>query len=340
MVRDHPDGGGRELLTRTRPAPPSTDADFEGTATSRGSSYASARPGPLAVSGRFVPPGGHRYAAEAGPVRCVRCDFSGNGSKNNPGYTLAATYLVQTTFEAVDSVWHDNWTNTDAAGLHGWKAEVTLLRPRFEANTTAGGGAALYSTGSTVEVTDGVFEDNEATAQGSGAVGAKIHATSPGVLMFTRTRFTGNRSATGPGAFTAEAGVALDLDDVRWEGNTGKTAGAAHLLLGADDIVWGDLVFVGNTSSGKAGALRVDASDDVALPDLTAHGNSAATNCGAAVWVTALGTGERVVFEDGAWGSASTDNTPGDVLYGNECVPLRLPGTDTVTCTPSGCTGP
>ncbi len=131
-----------------------------------------------------------------------------------------------------------------------------IARCRFEW-AQAGSGAAIHHTGGLLEITDSVFEDNDATVRGGssgqGVGGGALHAAGGTARVLTST-FRRNRGIDGGAIFAV--GAVLDVERCRFDGNQATGAGGGLFGDGGTCRVAGSEFFANSADVGGGVALR------------------------------------------------------------------------------------
>ena len=166
-----------------------------------------------------------------------------------------------------------NTTNAGRGGaIHNSpNLTVTLTNTNFTQNTALSFGGAIHSQG-TVNVTGGLFSQNDATAGGGGAI------FSEGPLTVGRGLFMGNTAGNAGGAITHRTGVA-EITASTFSGNGAGGVGGA-LFNGATMTVTAS-TFAGNQSpNGVGGAINNTIESSLTIIASTIVANSAANGGG------------------------------------------------------------
>jgi predicted outer membrane repeat protein len=185
----------------------------------------------------------------------------------------------------------------------GANLSITGSRPgsiidncQFENNTTPGAGAALWASGSHLEIVDSVFRDNT-----SGHYGGALRIND-GTVTIRGTNFERNTSKTG-GAIYAEY-TRLTVEGCSFTDNAAYASGVIDYCDIASYLV----------TEGSGGAIAALDRTDLDVRSTTFTGNSAGTG-------EAVPCDELILFVDGVGGAVitrdSTANLNGVVFDGN-----------------------
>ena len=170
---------------------------------------------------------------------------------------------------------------------------VTVTGGAFNQNNAPLSGGAIYLSATGTLTIDGTsFTDNQARGDAANQGGGAIY-TNGGGLTVQNATFTNNRalgtSGSG-GAILSPNGASLNIQASTFTNNRSERAGGAIETVGGATMVTGGS-FVGNTAGtnpGNGGAIHGGGTANVTVTDAAATGNRASE--GGAYWISASGT--------------------------------------------------
>lgn len=296
--------------------------------------------------------GGGVYATTTGTLTITETVVTDNEAKYGGGIYANGTRLILT---AVELSRNDVGT-ASGGGLLLDSGELVASGVTFEDNV-AGYGAGAYVTSSDAEIEASTFADGEASVLGGG-----LYFTAGDLTLDTAT-FTDNVVASVLGGGLALFDATAAITDSTFSGNAGGAFGGA-ILADDSDVTLSDSELRDNDAA-KGGGIYVGGAT-VAVSNSTLSENSS-TDDGGAVYVGGAGSislssctitsnlaggyGGGARLENGTlsmtktdWGTGATDNaddhpTHHDMAVGPSTGVTNwwIFGTDTLTCTLSGC---
>jgi len=164
---------------------------------------------------------------------------------------------------------------------------------RYNKNTGNGGAIGLLNTdiANTLTITNSKFEGNEA-AKGTDQMAGAIYVSS-GNMVIKDSTFTGNKANWGGAIYTSTGsmrGVRVELDNVTFDGNSAKAAGAIGNFASKDAYDKGGMViknsrFINNKATDAeaegAAALFLGSVSVTELDNVTFENNTSAASGGA-----------------------------------------------------------
>ncbi len=260
----------------------------------------------------------------AGDVSIAFSRLDGNRTGNNGGAVRGGAALT-----IVDSVLSGN-TAGNAGGAAYAPGAIALTRTMFGSNTAAAHGGAVWTSDSSLTVTDSTFSANRA-----GGNGGAVRAQDPSTTI-TASTFTGNVATVGGGAIRQRHG-SISVTNSTFDANSATAGGAIWLRNATADLTHVTIADSGSSTEGSvraAGGSTVTFASTVIAPasggacTLAGTVNSAGSNAATDTSCLLTGAGDQ----DGTAVAdlQALDNTTGSTM-------TRLPGasstlTDASTC--------
>ena len=201
--------------------------------------------------------------------------------------------------------------NADVGGaLLAESCDVTAANTTWSDNTATVSVSAVYTYGSTWVESDGLYQDNEAPAQGS-----RFYLSD---VTFTDVTFDGNTATDGGSAAmmighssTFDAtGLTVSNNQTGTSASGGTYYGGAVWVYSGSTASFSDATFSGNTSDNLAGAMYIYASDVDC--DACTFDSNTAVYAGGALYVR---SGSTLDLTNGSVISNNTSDTYGGGLY-------------------------
>ena len=172
------------------------------------------------------------------------CSFVGNTSPFGGALCCASFGYGYT--QVVSSVFRDNSSNTGGAVVVGSIGLVRMADCRFEMNSAAGLGGAVYINEASGRLEDCWLQDNHADRGGAAVA-------SEGSLAATGTVFFRNSATTGGGAIWCDNRASLGLNETTLCLNgTPGVGGGVWLMGGSTSLLHLDRTIIAFSTSGEA----------------------------------------------------------------------------------------
>lgn len=214
---------------------------------------------------------------ETSDVSFTDCAFTG-ALGSNGGH--AQLYESTATFERVSfSKGHASWAG---GALYLVGTDATFDACTFADNEASDGGALKIEAGdgSTVTITDSVFERNEALSGYAGAI-----SQYRGTLALIRTTFRENTAHRGSGVLDHTEGTLFRLEDSRVEGNHTSESTSGIGLYGVLESRILRTTFERNDTPGDGAALAILGSSETAEIAGNRFCGNVAGGIGGAIWL-------------------------------------------------------
>lgn len=217
--------------------------------------------------------GGAIFAASSGQINLNGITFTKNHAANNGGAiytdTVAAVNITGCTFgsNGATASADKNYVDADSGGaLYSTNSTLTLTNDKFYGNTASSGngGAINILNLSTVTVESCSFGTNDANISvnaNSAKSGGAIYSDNS-TLTILNDKFYGNKATDGQGGavYYIANNIHLTVNDSDFTGNTATSSGGAlHLQDGGGSSNYNitNTTFDGNTTTGTGGAIHI-----------------------------------------------------------------------------------